>query len=480
MDLLAKQMNEFTHNNSLEEDEKSRKEMEQEVLAFADAFLEELPKMKAFQHHTHAAVPQDSLFAIGGDKVPLETILKTIQDRVVNTGLNPASGGHLGYIPGGGLYSAALGDYLAAVTNRYAGVFYASPGAVRMEDALIDWCGRLIGYEKGFGGNLTSGGSLANLIALATAKKAKKITSKNILKQVIYCSQQAHHSIFKAIQLVGLEECVVRQLPLDPDFRLSVTEFKRQLKTDLAAGLSPFLLVANAGSTDVGAIDPLSSLAAICRQNRIWFHVDAAYGGFFALTSYGKERLRDLNKADSVILDPHKGMFMPYGSGIVLVKNIAHLANAHCYAANYMQDATQETHLSPADLSPELSKHFRGLRMWLPLKLYGTEAFSAYLEEKLELTNYLYEQLVALGFTIACKPALTIIAFRYDFQKGDSDGLNRQLLTYLLEDGQIFISSTVLKRRFTLRAAILSFRTHKREVDLFIALLKNKLEDLME
>ncbi len=462
----------------LEENVQKRNEIEKAVFEFANDFLNSIGESKAFNSDTHADTEQDNLFEIGNDSVELDEIINLVKERVVDTGLNPASGGHLGYIPGGGIYSAALGDYLAAVTNRYAGVFYASPGSVKMGDALIKWVGNLIGYTGGFGGNLTSGGSIANLIALSTAKKNKHITSKNLLKSVIYCSQQTHHSIYKAINIVGLEECVIRQIPLDRNYRLLAPEFKAQVEKDIKDGLNPFLAIANAGSTDVGAIDPLEELSAICNTNSIWFHVDAAYGGFFALTVYGKKKLLGLKHADSVILDPHKGLFLPYGSGMVLVKDINHLLNANSYSANYMQDADNTGHYSPADLSPELSRHFRGLRMWLPLKLYGPSVFSDYLDEKLQLTEYLREKLIQLGFTIVCEPDLTVIAFRYESGNRNNDVLNKAILDHIHKDGRVFISSTVLDGQFTLRAAILSFRTHKKEIDMLLHLLESKVDDL--
>lgn len=462
----------FDEDFPLEEREQKRKEIDNAVFEFANEFLNTIAESKAFNHGTHADTVKDDPFKIEDEILKLDEILDFVKERVVDTGLNPASGGHLGYIPGGGIYSSALGDYLAAVTNRYAGVFYASPGAVKMEDALIEWVGNLIGYTGGFGGNLTSGGSIANLIALSTAKKTKNINSKNLLASVIYCSQQTHHSIYRAINIVGLEECVIRQIPLDSNYRLSTPALKAQIKKDIIEDLNPFLIIANAGSTDVGAIDPLEELGAICKANSIWFHVDAAYGGFFVMTVEGKKKLQGLEHADSVILDPHKGLFLPYGSGMLLVKDINHLLNANRYSANYMQDADNAEHYSPADLSPELSKHFRGMRMWLPLKLYGPKVFADCLEEKLQLTRYLNSELLLLGFTIVCEPALTVIAFRYAFNDRDTDALNKELLNYILEDGRIFISSTVLDGHFTLRAAILSFRTHKKEIDLFLEILK--------
>lgn len=456
----------------LEESASERKELFNKIQDFSDEYLDTLSTQKAFHYNTDSETERDSFFQIDNQKESLDTILDFFKERVVDTGLNPTSGGHLGYIPGGGIYSSALGDYLAAVTNRYAGVFYASPGAVRMEDAVIDWTGKLIGYSKGFGGNLTSGGSMANLIALHTAKYHKNITYKNVSKSVVYCTSQSHHSIYKALKVIGLEACIIREIPLDSHFRISIKDLETQIKHDVHIELTPFLIVANAGSTDVGAVDPLVELSKLSKQHDIWLHVDGAYGGFFMLTASGKEKLKGIELADSVILDPHKGLFMPYGLGIVLIKNINHLASAHAYSANYMRDAQMENQYSPADLSPELSKHFRGLRMWLPLKLYGDGAFSNYLNEKLQLTNYLYHELQNIGYTLICEPDLSVVAFRLELKNYESDVLNKIILDYIQQDGRIFISSTVLNEKLTLRAAILSFRTHQKEIDLLLYLLK--------
>jgi glutamate/tyrosine decarboxylase-like PLP-dependent enzyme len=456
----------------LEESASERKALFESIQAFSEEFIDSLSTQKAFHYETHAANERDAFFKIDTNNAPLDSILDFFKERVVDTGLNPVSGGHLGYIPGGGIYSSALGDYLAAVTNRYAGVFYASPGAVRMEDALIDWTGKLIGYADGFGGNLTSGGSMANLIALHTAKHHKNISISKVSKSVIYCTSQTHHSIYKALKVIGLETCTIREIPVDSRFKISLKALETQIKHDEQIELTPFLIIANAGSTDVGAVDPLEALSRISKNHNIWLHVDAAYGGFFMLTALGEDKLKGIELADSLILDPHKGLFMPYGLGIVLVKNIDHLAAAHAYSANYMRDAEMENQYSPADLSPELSKHFRGLRMWLPLKLYGETVFSDYLKEKIQLAYYLYEELIAIGYQVVCEPDLSVVAFRLELKNYSSDVLNKIILDYVQQDGRIFISSTVLDGKLTLRAAVLSFRTHKKEIDLLLYLLK--------
>lgn len=463
----------------LEEPSKERKILFEKVFNFSEEFIDTIGEQKAFHYESHGLTDDDLFFKIDDKTTSLDTILSFYKKRVLKTGLNPASGGHLGYIPGGGIYSAALGDYLAAITNRYAGVFYASPGAVRIEDALINWAGKLIGFTEGLGGNLTSGGSMANLIALHTAKHHRGVSAYNGSKHVVYCSSQTHHSIYKALKIIGLETCIIRKITLDTQFKISIDALKTQIKHDEHIGLTPFLMIANAGSTDVGSVDPLSQISVLCKSHEIWLHVDAAYGGFFMLTELGKDKLKGIELADSVILDPHKGMFMPYGIGIVLIKHLEILAKAHNYSANYMRDAKMENQYSPSDLSPELSKHFRGLRMWLPLKLYGTTIFSDYLNEKIQLAYYLYQELKTIGYKVINEPDLSIIAFRLELKKYESNALNKIVLEYIQNDGRLFISSTVLNDKLTLRAAILSFRTHKKEVDLLLHLL-NKIKNHLD
>ncbi len=378
-----------TRSRSLDIAPTDRKVLLEKVNAYTEEFLTNLGILKAYEGKGYDKFKEDQFFEIREDTLRVDQILSLLKTRIDQVGLNPASPGHLGYIPGGGIFEAAVGDYIAAVTNRYAGVFFASPGAVRMENALIDWAGRLMGYKNNFAGNLTSGGSIANLIAISTARHAKDITSKLVAQSVIYTTQQSHHSIQKAIKICGLEECTIRFVDLDENYRLTPEVLEKQIIEDQKQGLHPFLIIANAGSTDTGAIDPIQQIAVIANKYDLWLHLDAAYGGFFMLSEYGKQKMKGIELADSIILDPHKGMFIPYGSGIILVKNKKYLLEANNYEANYMQDIKDhQEEYSPSELSPELSKHFRGMRLWLPLKLHGIDVFRACLEEKLGLAAY--------------------------------------------------------------------------------------------
>ncbi len=461
----------------LEPNRKKRSEYMSEVSEYSEQFLDEIHSKKAFiNDYTNDGAFENFPF----EETPTDTnnIINFLKKNVDRAGINPASGGHIGYIPGGGIYGAAIGDYLAAVMNRYAGVFFATPGAVRIENQIIDWIGDLVGYKQGFGGNLASGGSMANLIAISTARIAKKIKSKDIEISTIYLTKQAHHCVTKALKIVGLHEIQLRYITMDEKYRMNPELLAEQIEKDVSDGLKPFMLVASAGSTDVGAIDPLDKLADIAEKFNLWYHIDGAYGGFFLLCDETKDKLVGINRADSVILDPHKGMFLPYGVGIVMVKNINHLLEANSYDANYMQDTKDyQQEYSPADLSPELSRHFRGLRMWVPMKLHGIAPFRACLSEKIWLTRYFYAKVQELGFEVGPDPELTVAAFRFIPKSGDANEINKKLLSIIHNDGRVFISSTTLDGEFWMRIAVLSFRTHKYHLDIILELLEEGIRD---
>ncbi|GJM34637.1 MAG: L-2,4-diaminobutyrate decarboxylase [Saprospiraceae bacterium] len=453
----------------------NRKDWNQATQQYADQFLDNIEERNAYDVPPEEMV---DLLAIEETPKAMPELLNWLDQVVDRTGLNPASGGHFGYIPGGGVFPSALGDYLAAVSNRYAGVFFANPGAVRMENQLIRWMCKMMGYPETSLGNLTSGGSLANLIAITTAREKKGLRSGMVDKAVIYLSEQVHHCVQKAIRIAGLGEATIRYIPLDERFRLRPDALEETLKADVATGLQPFLVVASAGTTDTGAIDPLDAIADLAQAYDLWFHVDAAYGGFFMMVEEFKAAFKGIEKSDSLAIDPHKGLFIAYGSGAVLIKDVRAQFDAHYYQANYMQDALDmQEELSPADLSPELTKHFRGLRMWLPLQLYGLAPFRAALAEKIYLCRYFYEKVQELGFEVGPYPELSVMIFRCVPESGDADAFNEQLVRRVREDGRVFLSSTMINGAYWIRMAVLSFRAHLREIDLCLEILEREMLD---
>lgn len=459
-------------SQELEPSFEERKNFDQQVQEFANNFLTNIGN-----YPTYVKKDTDSSkFKIQSEKKTLKELLADFDTEVVLNGLKPASGGHIGYIPGGGIYTAALGDYLASVTNVYAGMYYASPGAVTMENELLNWMKDLFDFPKEAVGNLTSGGSIASLIALTAARDKHQIKNLKIQQSVIYLSPQVHHCIHKALRIIGLEDIHIRLLELDDFSRIDPVKLANVIKDDIKNELNPFLLIASAGTTDTGAVDPLAKLGAIAKAHNLWYHVDGAYGGFFILSESKKHLFNGIAMADSLVVDPHKGLFLPYGLGAVLVKDKEAVYHSHHYTANYMQDAKNTGQVNPADVSPELTKHFRALRLWLPLQLHGIDTFVACLNEKLLLTHYFRDKLIGLGFNLGPEPDLTVSYFWYPSEKVNQNTFNEKLMEFIHKDGTVYLSSTKIQSKFVIRIAVLSFRTKLATIDKAVLMIQRCLQ----
>ncbi len=411
-----------------------------------------------------------------------DALLKMLAEHVEAPGVKLGAPGFMAFIPTSSLYPGALGDYLAGVLNPYAGNYFGSPGAVRLEHFLTRWMAGFVGYPKGSAGDLTSGGSISNLSAVVAAREHHALKARDYEKAVVYLTSQTHHSVTKALRIAGLNDCVRKEIPLDSAYRMRADLLQQALKDDRQRGLLPWLIVASAGSTDTGAIDPLVSVAELAREHKAWLHVDGAYGAMFALCPPGKKALAGMELSDSLTLDPHKGLFMPCGSGALLVRDGRNLLNAYRYQAHYMQDRQALASLdesSPSELSPELTRPFRGLRLWLSLKLIGLGAFRAALEEKLLLARYFFDRIMEVDqVQVGPPPDLSVVVFRWVPKAEDAGEFNRQLLNAVQRDGRIFITSTRLNGQFWLRLAILCPATHREHIDLALEIIQEKAGNL--
>ncbi len=374
----------------------------------------------------------------------------------------PAGPGYLAYIPGGGLFAAALADFLTLGVNRFVNLWVPSPGMVQIEQNVVRWICDLFGYPEDARGILTSGGSMANLSAIVTARHHK--LGEDFLDGTYYVSEQVHASISKAATIAGFARRNLRLVPTDDRLRMDPDALGSMVRADRAAGLRPFLVVPSAGTTNTGAVDPLDRVADVARDEGLWMHVDGAYGGFFVLTERGRERFRGIDRADSVTLDPHKGLFLPYGTGSLVVRDGEALRAAHYEGAAYLQDLMAEGELPNfSEYSPELSRDVRGLRVWLPLLLHGVSAFREALDEKLDLTEHLARRLSEdPRIEIPWAPQLTVVPFRL---AGADDDAQRRFLERINASKRVFLSSTMIGGRYVLRACILSHRTHKDRID---------------
>jgi len=456
----------------LDPEDNTRADWHTQTNAYAESFIHKRNNPKAYEDSTDNGL---ALLDSPIEEKPLAIgqVLKLVEKSIDAPGIDLTSSRHFGYIPGGGLYPAALGDFLAAISNKYAGSFFASPGSVRLENQLIRWIADLMGYPETAAGNLTSGGSVAHLIAITAAREAYQLKAKDYHRAVIYVSTQTHHSVLKALSVAGMREAEIRYLPVDKAYRMQTVQLSAIIDDDRKQGLIPFIVVATAGTTDVGAIDELDTIADLCEHNKVWFHVDAAYGGFYVLCEEVAAKLKGIERSDSFIIDPHKGLFLPYGSGAVMVRDRRHLLAANRYQASYMQDALQDEELDPACLSPELSKHFRGLRMWMPLKLFGLKPFRAALAEKVYLARYFHKHIQQIpGFEAGPFPDISVVLFRYVPTEGEADEYNRALVKALLKDGRIYVSTTTIGGNYYLRLAVGVYRTHLEDVELCLQILE--------
>jgi len=394
---------------------------------------------------------------------PYEELLDLVFESVVRKGFGTAGPGYLAYIPGGGILHSAVADFIADGVNRYVGVFAAAPGLAQLEANVVRWFCDVVGYPRSARGFLTTGGSLATFSAVVTARRER--LPDDFAAGTIYASDQAHHSVQKAAMLAGFPESSVRVVPSDEKFRVRVDEMEKAVAADRAAGRRPFLVVGNAGTTNTGAVDDLEALGDFCARESLWFHVDAAYGGFFLLTPEGREVLRGISRSDSVVLDPHKSLFLPYGTGSLLVRDGDALRRAHALSADYMPEMQQDPDFVDFNLvSPELSRDWRGLRVWLPIAMHGIGPFRRNLQEKLELTRWATEELRKIpGIEILAEPQLSIVAFRLARAGLDAEAtndLNRRFLAAINAKKRVYLTGTMLGDRFALRICVLSFRTH--------------------
>ncbi|WP_433287708.1 pyridoxal phosphate-dependent decarboxylase family protein [Pseudonocardia sp. CA-142604] len=400
--------------------------------------------------------------AVGGDlKVLLERL-----DEAVDCAVESAGPGHLAYIPGGGLFTAALAEFYNRATNRYGGVAAVAPALAALEESVIRWIATdVCGLPAGSGGLLTSGGSIATFSATVAARHDR--LGEDIAPGAVYTSAFAHHSVAKAARLAGIRAAHIRLVPHTPDLRMDPDAAAAMIRADREAGLRPFLLVATAGTTHAGTIDPLPQLANVADRENLWFHVDAAYGGFFRLTARGRERLTGVEQADSITLDPHKTLFLPFGTGALVVRDVAALHAAHEGTGSYLQDIAGGNVPDSGHLGPELTHEIRGLRAWLPLHLHGTDAFRDALDEKLDLTEHVHTALSGIpDLEVPLSPDLSTVIFRIRPSGGSraaverADEASRRLLDRINAHRRFVLSTTEIDGRYTLRVCIVSHRTH--------------------
>lgn len=405
-----------------------------------------------------------------------ETLMDTLQQRVFAYHAREPHPGFLAYVPSCPTFPAVLGDWLATGFNFFVGVWPVASGPNGVEVAVLEWFREWIGMPVGAGGLLTSGGSGANLTAVVAARHAAVgDDGARLARLTMYTSDQAHSSVRRAGWIAGIPRDQIRAVPTDDELRMRADALAAMVRADRAAGFTPFLVVANGGTTNTGAVDPLHSLADLCEREALWLHVDAAYGGFGVLTARGQEALDGLGRADSVTLDPHKWLFVPFECGCLLARDPRRLADVFRIYPEYLKDVESSgNEINFADYGEQLTRYSRALKVWLSVNYFGSDAIAAAIDQGMDLAALAQTLVEAAPALEVLSPArFGICCFRVHpdgiDDPGALDALNERILARVNSGGRYFISSTRLHGAYSLRICVLGYRTTANDIRGLIA-----------
>jgi glutamate/tyrosine decarboxylase-like PLP-dependent enzyme len=418
-----------------------------------------------------------------GDRAALESLLRQpppergtdpadviceLKEKVFRNMMHVDHPRFFAFVPSPGNFAGAMADALASGFNGFVGTWFAGSGMAEIELVTIDWLRRMCGLPATAGGLFVSGGSMANLTALAVARRAA--LNDDMSGAVVYYSDQTHSSVDRGLRVLGFQPAQIRKVPSDAEFRLEMAALREAVEQDRAAGRRPFCVIANAGTTNTGAVDPFPDLAGFCRERGLWLHADGAYGAAAAISDSGRRLLGGLELVDSLSLDPHKWLFQPFEIGCVLVRDFHRLRETFRITPEYLQDvhrAGEEVNF--CDHGIQLSRGFRALKLWMSLKIFGLEAFREAVNWGLHLAGHAERVLRASPmFEIVTPARLGIVTFRYapDGRSHEYvDALNQALVDEMLADGYAVLTSTRLRGRTALRLCTINPRTTDEDIE---------------
>ncbi len=411
----------------------------------------------------------------------LDELLREFEEKVAPRMSHLDHPRMFGFIPGSGTFVGAMGDALAAGYNIYGGTWIESSAAHQVELVVVDWFRRWLDMPECAGGTLVSGGSVANLTGLVLAREARLGDMRR--DGVIYASELVHSAIDRGARILGFRGDQVRKLPVDEGFGLEVDGLRATVEADRAAGRVPFCVVANAGDTSTGSVDPLPEIADLCGQHELWLHVDAAYGGFAVLDPRGERLLSGIGRADSVALDPHKWLYTPYEAGCILARDFGDLYKAFHILPHYLVDvAGGPRNVNMCDHGITLSRSARALKIWLAIKHFGLDRYRAVISRTMDLARYAQELLEATpGMEIVSPAVLSIVSFRYLPQDRIGavvtdervvERVNDEIRRRVWDSGRAMITSTRLRGRYVLRLCVVNHNTLRSDVESVVELLR--------
>ena len=420
----------------------------------------------------------DSLFLEQAPEQPSDAkqVLDFVLQEVMSKSAIVSHPKSYSFVPGPSNYVSAMADTLATGFNIFSGGWAASPAAAELEIITIGWLLKIFGFPKKKGGGIfTSGGSMANLTAIVTARRIK--CGDDFSKAVIYLSDQAHSSNIKAIRVLGFRKEQIQIIPTDGDFKVSLNKLKNCIAKDRLRGMQPFCYVATAGTTNTGTVDPLTEISKICKQEDIWFHIDAAYGGAAILAKNGKQLLKGIDKADSLTVDPHKWFYQPYEMGCLLVRDHKWLKNTFTEKPEYLRDVEgNESEINFYDHGIQLTRRFRALKFYMSVKTFGLSAFRKAITYNIQLAEKVETILrKSKKWEIISPATLAVINFRYNpigntWNELQLDAMNQYISSQVINSREALLVTTLLNGHVVLRMCLINPRTTLDDVKETLAL----------
>ena len=434
----------------------------QKALELVVERIENLPGENAWEGEFRQVLEDQLLEDPPEDGRPAEEVIERAAREVLPFTLRNDHPRSFGFIPSSPTWPGVVADFIAAGYQINQCTWLVASGPSQLELVVIDWFRRWLGYPEGAGGLFTSGGSAASVDAFVAAREA----AGHPERATVYMSDQSHSALFRAAFIVGIRRDCIRMIPSDVHFRMDMDALARAVAADRDAGLSPIAVAANAGTTGTGAIDRLEELADFCAAERLWLHVDAAYGGFAVVTERGKRLLRGIERANSIGLDAHKWFFQPYEAGCLLVKDENTLKDAFSVRPDILQDTVWgANHPNFSNLGLQLSRSVRALKVWMSVQTFGMAAFRRAVEKGMQLCAQAEEYVRASSALEPLNaPTLGIVCFRINpanegLDEEVLDRVNRTVLARMFWDDPAFMSSTMLRGTFALRMCIINHTT---------------------
>ena len=440
------------------------------------------------QEKTYPNASPAEIRNIFGEPMPLEgqaveTLLERIGTDVFKYSTKNISPNYYAYITGGGNQAAILAEILRNGLNQNNLKWHSAPANTEIEKIVLRWIAEMVGYPANAGAVLTSGGAFANFLALAVVRKVKTTVDVaneglyNSKPLCVYVSEEAHSSIDKAIDALGLGKKYLRKISTNSDFQVDLIALEHQIEMDRANNLEPICIIGIAGTTNTGATDDLEALYALCQKHELWFHVDAAYGGFVGAIPNLKNALKGMEKADSMIIDPHKWLYIPFEAACVYVKEEKHLRNTFSLIPAYLQlDIGNDDRIDLMEYNLQLTKDFKALKIWLSMKTYGVNILTNTIAEDIEKAHYLAKKIKeSKEFELLAPVPMSVVCFRYKLNLSDNeiDNFNQKLLKAIEQDGRVFLAGTKVRRKVALRICCVNHRRTFQDIDFLFDTLKD-------